>query len=683
MTPTPPALDPPGKQIRRIWLAAIALNCVVFGIYRIIFLTRFDSVLAPGDTLRVLGSGLRLDLTLLGFEFSLAGLCLLALRRVRPRRLALGLWALTGFHAYACLWNLATFVERYQSFGELLLAYITSPYQIYLAVMPFCQEHWVLMGLLVAAIAGYLWIGWRVSHRFGMEPFDAWAGRASLGTTLALALLPLLFTLHPVLMKKWRSEQERGWKIGINESKYFTRFSQHARNHAVINPLFEFLTVQIPARWASRSDYHLSEEEAIKVWSEARGGTPADPRYPLLTTIPGTPDSPIQNVVVILVEGLSQSLIDHDHGGRPVTPYLRKIAADGLYFPDTYQNTNFTSGGVFSTLTGIPKIACEQTAERFTSFELHGNYGTLPRILDGPDYTHFFCEGFRQSWDDFMAFTSNQGFEARGYEHFKNALKKTRRPPGSDTLLGIADHEFLQECANLMLGCRTKFTAQCMTCTTHSPWAVPSGTPRRFEDASMNAFAYFDASLESFCMRLQAVPMVWSRTLLVVLGDHTSVTFHNAELERLRIPLIFYGPNLPKRGPQPATRASQTDVLPTILGMLAGPHRYAGFGRNLLDPAAPATGIIAGTTEQGMFLMDEWMLTYKPQTDEIRLLEVNGDQTGTEDLGGKQPEVAARLRRLYFSQIELAKRLAGEQRIFPFPKVGVNANVTPANSPAY
>jgi phosphoglycerol transferase MdoB-like AlkP superfamily enzyme len=679
MNPAPTRPATPKKRLFMIWLTALGLNCAVFAIYRTILLAHFGTALGTSQYLRVLGAGLRLDLTLLGFEFSLAGIYLLARRRVRTQRLVLGLWALTGFHAFACVANYSTMLERNQSFGELLLPYVTSPYQMYLAVMPFCQQHGWLMALLVAAITGYGWLGWRVSRRFEAAPADGWGDRGRLACALALALVPLLLTLHPVLVKKRQSAGDRGWKIGFIQSKHFTRFSQRACNHAVINPLLEFLTVQIPARWSIRTDYHLSEGDALMVWTDARGYTPADPRHPLLTTIPGTADSPLKNVVVIIVEGLSQSLIAHDSEGRPVTPFLRQLARDGIYFPDTFQNTNFTSGGVFSVLTGIPKISYEQSSERFASFEINGTYGTLPRILDGPDYTHYFCEGFRQSWDAFMAFTSNQGFEAHGYDYFKNALQKNHRPQAADSLLGIADHEFLQQCAELLLSCPTHFTAHCMTCTTHSPWAVPSGTPQRFENAAMNAFAYFDASLQAFCERLRSVPAVWNQTLLVVLGDHTSVTFGNAELERLRIPLIFYGPNLPKREAQTGTRASQIDVLPTLLGLLPGPHPCASLGRGLLDPAVPAPGILSGTTEHGLLLKDGYMLSYKPQADEFQLFQVRDDDVGTDDLSSRQPEVTRNLRRQFFSQIELAKRLAIEKRIFPFQGVRTRTKAATEN----
>jgi hypothetical protein len=311
--------------------------------------------------------------------------------------------------------------------------------------MPFIQEHWIWMGVLAIGFGAYLWAGWRISRRLEDTPVDLWGDRGSLKIVTMLSVAPLLFASHLIVVKK-KSPNKRGWRIELIESKFLTHFSRHVSNQAIINPVYELFTVQVPACLTHSIAYHLNEDEALKIWVETAHRPPIDPEYPLLTMISGTPGSQNKNIVIIQVEGLSQSLIDHDSMGRPVTPFLRRIAKEGLYFPNTFQNVNFTSGGVFSTLTGIPKIAYEESTNRFASFEVNGRYGSLPRILGEHNYTHFFCEGFRNSTDDFMAFSSRQGFEAYGYDYFKKSLGVKHRPLSADTMLGVADHEFLQEC---------------------------------------------------------------------------------------------------------------------------------------------------------------------------------------------------------------------------------------------
>jgi hypothetical protein len=479
-------------------------------------------------------------------------------------------------------------------------------------------------------------------------------------------LAPLVFLLQPVLGKKFKHGEDRaGWTVRVIESKYFTRFNQPARNEAVINPLFEFARVQVPAHWKSDTRYQLSEAEALAVWREETGRAPMDERFPLLTKIRGTPQSGIENIIIIQVEGLSRSLLDHERKGRAVMPFLRQMARDGIYFSNAFQNANFTSGGVFSTLASVPKRTFDETSHRFASFEMNGYYGSLAHILGTNNYTHFFCEGFRQSWDDFMAFASRQGCETRGYGDFKKILERKNRLAGADSLLGISDKEFLNECAEIFLQCRTRFTAHLMTCTTHSPWAVPPGTPTEFDEPALNAFAYLDTSVRAFCERLQSAPAVWGQTMIVVLGDHTSVVFGDDPLERFRVPLIFFGPNV--RGPADRTGvpASQIDVVPTALALLEGEHRYAGMGRNLFDPAARESGVVSGTPERGLFLKDGFMLQYFPASGDVRIYSATSAEGSTDDLSAQRPELTLELRRAYFGQIELAKRLAAARRLFP------------------
>jgi hypothetical protein len=655
-------------QLFRPLLAMLAANLALFFAGRVLFLGHFAAGTPWPEAARVYGAGLRMDLALFGYELPLLGLVLLAGRTIRPCRLVLGLWALTGVHVFIGVANAVAWAERGQNAGELLLPYITSPWEVCLAVLPFVREHWLTMGALAIGFGFYAWLGVRVSRRYSAEKNDLWRSKQLLAGTAAFAFVPVLFLMQPVTGKKFSQGVERtGRGTRVIESKYFTRFSEPACNQAVLNPLFEFVRVQVPAQRTNRSrtGYRLSEAEALAAWREAGGRAPTNARFPWLTAIHGPPQSGIENIIVIQVEGLSRSILDQERQGRAVTPFLRRMAREGWYFSNTLQNVNFTSGGVFSTLASVPKLTFEEASHRFAGFEMNGSYASLAHVLGGSNYTHYFCEGFRQSWDDFMAFAAHQGCEPHGYGDFKRILEGKNRLMEAESLLGIHDGEFLEECAELFLHCPTHFTAHCMTCTTHSPWAVPAGFTGGFEDPALNAFAYFDASLRAFCERLQSVPAVWDKTLLVVIGDHTSAVYGTDALERLRIPLIFYGPKLPVPTTRAGEWASQVDVVPTVLGLLPGEHRYAGLGRNLQDATWPETGIVSGTIFDGLFVKDGFLLRYTPGSGEVRMQAVTNGPAEKGDLAGQQPELARRLRREYFAQIELAKRLALGKRIFP------------------
>jgi lipoteichoic acid synthase len=387
----------------------------------------------------------------------------------------------------------------------------------------------------------------------------------------------------------------------------------------------------------------------------------------LLQSIRGWTDSRLENLVIIQVEGFSQSVLEQQRDGRDVMPFVRKLARDGYYFPNTFQCANFTSGGVFSTLASMPRATYDEPGSRFTSYELNGYYGSLPRIFGTTDSAHYFLFGFRQSCDDFTAFAANQGCRVVGYFDFVEILKRKKQLAEADTLLGIFDGYFLDESAAILLQAPDRFTAHLVTTTTHSPWAVAASFKKRFDEPALNSFAYLDASIQNFCERLQTKPGLWEKTLVVILGDHTSVTFGNSWLERVRIPLVFYSANLPPR-PNPDPRwASQVDVLPTALALFRAEHRYAGMGRNLLDPAAPEVGLVTGTSTRGYYFTRDFVLSYEPLDRDARVFGLTNENLTTEEVASPNAEIASRMRQEYFATVELAKRLALAKQIFPMP----------------
>ena len=663
------ALRPQSSVFKRRLMAilgfGVAVNCLLFAVYRLCFLGRCTDTALSMETGRMLLHGLRLDVALLGFELCLLGLFTLLWRRLRLRTLFWCFCGLTALHAFLCLTNFFAFAERGQNAGDLVLPYMTSPYQVYLAVMPFVQQHWLLLvGAAAGGAVGWglcLWMGRRLE--VGVAPVDLWGNWRTLGVALGLTLLPLMGTWDPIIKQK-RATHNHGITAVFANSKYYTQFADFRVNEAVINPLLEFVGVQIPSALHARIPYQLTEAEALERWQQAGNPSP-NPLYPLLKVVHGREKSSIENVVIIQVEGLSGSLMEQERNGRPVLPYLRRLAQTGLYFPNTFQNANFTSGGVFSTATGVPKAPWEDVTHRFASQERHGYYGSLAHILGDSNYTHSFCEGFRQSGDDFLAFMAYQGFRGSDYQDFRARLRAKNQLADADSLLGIHDGYLMQESGEILLQCGTRFTAHLMTCTTHSPWVVPPSFAPVFDEPALNAFAYLDASIERFITRLTQVPAIRDTTVFVVLGDHTSVTFGNNLLERLRIPLIFFAPGLPRLENAGAIWASQVDVLPTVLGLMQGDHLSSGLGRNLLDRSAPFAGILSGSRDKGFFLTKDWVLEYHPTDGETRLLAVKEGDGRAEAEVAENPTEAKRLLTEYLARVELVRRLSFEKRIFP------------------
>lgn len=659
------------RRVIGIGLLALLLNCLLFAAYRLVFLSHSGTLHNWSDTFRVLIYGARLDVALLGFEFALVGLVTLALRHLQLRRLILWVWGLTALHAFICVANYSTFLERNQNAGDLILPYITSPRQVYLAVMPFCEDHWILMLILVAGASLYIWMGWRLAGWMSRawNSMDLWRNTRAFSVALVFALLPLMMTWQPIIKQK-RKTSNTGITPKFASSKFYTQFSDYHENEAVMNPLYEFIGEQIPTAFNKGVPFRMTEAEALNEW-EHDNGMVANSTYPFMQTVQGMPESSIENAVIIQVEGLSGSVLQQERKGKAVTPFLRKLAKEGVYFYNTIQNANFTSGGVFSTASGVPKGTWDEPTRRFASYELHGYYGSLAHILGSSNYTHYFSEGFRQSGDDFLSFMSYQGCQVLNYDSFKTRLEDKHQLEDADTLLGIHDGYMMQETADLLEQCPGHFTAHLMTCSTHSPWKVPPSFGTPFDEPELNTFAYLDASIEAFVNRIENSPKLREHTLIVVLGDHTSVTFGNNLMERIRIPLIFYAPNLPHPANVESEWACQVDVVPSVLGLMKGSHSYAGMGRNLFDTTTEFKGVTSGTRDTGYFVTHDWLLRYHPFGGKSELFALHNGEADPDNLAIQNPHIVAGLEEECFARVELTKRLGIAKRIYS-PSGGIS-----------
>jgi phosphoglycerol transferase MdoB-like AlkP superfamily enzyme len=212
-----------------------------------------------------------------------------------------------------------------------------------------------------------------------------------------------------------------------------------------------------------------------------------------------------------------------------------------------------------------------------------------------------------------------------------------------------------------------------MTATTHSPWTVPASNANRLPDEVLATFQYLDRSVRDFVETLRLRDPDFDHTLLVVTGDHTSQVFDSRTMERLRIPLIFFGPRLASVKDRWASLQERSgthlDIVPTVLGLLDGQHMYSGMGRNLFDAAGGAggAGLISGTYGSYLYFKGGFALRYTLRNDRSELFRLRDGDIVFRDVSGREPETAARLKRELLALSETADRLGGDRRIFPPP----------------
>lgn len=648
------------RRIARI----VLLNLTALALYRVLFVLWFAQPASRLSLPAVLWRGFRVDVVLLSVELAVIGVVALLARWLRPGLLVAALWSLTVLNVGSAVLNLGFYRERRQHLWEGLLANLDRVSQVGVAIEPFVEQHAWTVPVLLGGLAGCAWLVRRETRRAAATPLrDLWR---SPGVVLGFALViaaGIALGLERVPTK--RGDQTR---LRIAASKYLMYFSDPELNQAVVNPLFDFLLYHLPAALA-RPGYRLNADEALATTQRLLGLAPADARYPLLRTIHGDGALGIRNVVVILVEGLGTSTLERAAGDGPVMPFVAGLGAEGLLFRSCYQSFASTDGSVFAATTSLHRgYDFREKASYFFPYEFTGSFGSLPRILGADGYRHYFFAGFRQRIDEFVSFTSNQGYRAFGYEQLVPRLGD--RAGAAGNTLGLYDHVLLELAGDAVLVEPGPFTLQIMTGTSHSPWKVPDDFDAGDLSPELATFRYVDHAIAELVARLRRERRDFAATLFVITGDHTSVLHGTDGGERLRVPLVLWSERLAEQRERwtdrQALRASHVDILPTVLGRIAGAHPFAGMGRDLLAaPLDETPGLVSSNHQDSVYLKGPWALRYLPATEEVRLSPIDGESIREEDLAEEHPEVADALLHEYLSLYETADRLAHAARVFP------------------
>jgi phosphoglycerol transferase MdoB-like AlkP superfamily enzyme len=650
------------------WLTTTAL----FVAYRTAFLFWFAPATPLREALAIIVAGMRLDSALVAAELMFIAAAFLLLRYFRLRGFAAVLVVLTFVHVLLGIANILFFAERNQHLWEMLIANIGHPSELVVAVEPHIHKYpveWMTGLLLFVALVAAAWL---LCRRIPVLKIDLWRSRQR-WRSAALILVLFIPTMDVVAY-----QQTKYWTLGWiplpAASQFYMRFDRYEANQAVINPVHDLVRFYVPATLAGiggSNAGHLATSDAIRLTQSLLGVRPLNDSYPLLQDLPAGPQLGLKNVVVIIVEGLSQSILHRKEDGQDNTPFLTELSRRGLSFPNFVQSYNATDGSVLSIVAGMYKTFVNQHWQYFLPTEVNSYFGSLPHLLGRDKYKHYAMFGFHNRREDFAAFLRNQGFETFDIAAFHELLGDRRRKQEIGNALGLFDHVLFEESAKLLAIGPSPFTATLITTTTHSPWVAAQHAPSTFKNARLNTFRYLDDSIRAFVTELKNLRS-YDETLFVITGDHTSITFSGDAMEQLQVPLIMYAPRLEdhvaRLNVDRAVMASHVDIVPTILQLLDGAHPYSGMGVSLISPDRSNARVVSSNRFNSLYFRDGHALRFSPSSpgpDDTHLFAVKDGQmlaTGTSQLDSA---LLKRLRHELLVLTETSTRLTKEKRVFP------------------
>jgi len=332
------------------------------------------------------------------------------------------------------------------------------------------------------------------------------------------------------------------------------------------------------------------------------------------------------NVVVIVMEGMS---------GRPVgalghspthTPNFDRLCREGVFFERMYAVGTRTNRGMTGILCGYPDLIGQSVLKRPLS---QGTFLTLGGIFRRRGYRTLFLYGGDPDFDNMREF-----FGAAGIEHFigqdemRRDLTTARTAPGGAATRGspqagnwgLPDEVIFREAHETFQAMgRQNFFAVILTVSNHEPYDVPLDRTEMLphdtdRNKLLNGYRYADWALADFFRRARRAKY-FRNTLFVLVADHGRGLDHKriVDVPGFRVPCLIYAPGLvPAR--RISTVASQTDIAPTLLGLLGGSYEHCFFGRDLLASPADEGFALLHDGERLAFVSGEMALVLPPRS---------------------------------------------------------------------
>ena len=322
------------------------------------------------------------------------------------------------------------------------------------------------------------------------------------------------------------------------------------------------------------------------------------------------------NVVVFIMESFSMEYTgffnkDKDGGNyQGYTPFLDSLLSKSYSFEYGFANGMRSVDCMPASFAGIPRYLDPFCYFIYSNNALQG----LPAMLSQEGYTTAFFHGAPNTTLGFKSFTNSIGFETYyGMDEYDN-------DKDFDGTWAIFDEPYLKYFAkesDRIANEGQPFLLTVFTASSHEPFTIPDehkGTFTRGEIPMHKSISYADYSIQQYFEMVKDKPW-FNNTLFVFTADHCGVSYredYNNEMGRFLIPIFFYTPGgqLPVMC-ETKRLIQQTDITPTLLGLLNYQKPFFSFGKDVFDNSENYVNYVFNDRNgNSMYYLDDLMIEY-------------------------------------------------------------------------
>jgi phosphoglycerol transferase MdoB-like AlkP superfamily enzyme len=282
------------------------------------------------------------------------------------------------------------------------------------------------------------------------------------------------------------------------------------------------------------------------------------------------------NVMIIILESFSGYLIGDLGGDSLVTPNFNRYSKEGILFSNFYASGTRTDKAIPAILDGYPALPALSIIKEPKKSQ------TLPNIvkmLIDQGYNSSFWYGGEINFANFNSFVIGSGFR-------QIITKNNFSPENYNSKWGVHDHVLFQALKDSMKNVKEPFIDVVLTLSSHEPFDVPMEAVFNGNNNMAkyrNSVYYSDKVLGSYLDWAQQKEW-WKNTLIILVADHSARVMSEIpifSLEAFKIPMLWIGGAVTKRGVRIEKYGSQTDIPVTLAGQIGLSEDFP-FGKDLL-----------------------------------------------------------------------------------------------------
>lgn len=334
-------------------------------------------------------------------------------------------------------------------------------------------------------------------------------------------------------------------------------------------------------------EYYASQQEAAAFYT---------PVHPGASTAPKGIAGKKKNVVVLIVESFGREYIGalnkmyFDGKYKGYTPHVDRIIGQSAVWQYSFCNGRKSIDGMPSILSGIPMFK-----EPFVLTPASMNdYTGLPGLLAREGYSTSFFHGAIRGSMGFLAFANKIGVQQYFGKEDYMADKRFGGAADYDGHWGIWDEPFLQYWCAKLNDMKQPFMSACFTVSSHTPYVIPDKYKKVYPEEGVaihKCIRYTDMAIGRFFAAAARQPW-YKNTLFVITSDHTNLSDHRqyqTDIGGFSSPVIIFDPSGEVAPGMREGIAQQTDIMPTVLGLLGYDKPFVAFGCDLMKTDARDT----------------------------------------------------------------------------------------------